>query len=330
MNIHCSKAELAKIQALFKTRDENMAKAESYNAILDTKKPVSAEQGRLPIEEISPAPYLKDPYYLHVKPQELLRGRWRLFLSSYQPHEGFVYDELLIDKNSNYAETTRFGYFTEAFPFLALEENGKTWMSVTPHEINTMTPSLKEVHGKAITFGLGMGYYAYLAAEKENVSSITVIEKDPTVIALFKETLLPYFPKKEKVRIIEEDAFHYAKTMGKEHYDYAFVDLWHLPEDGLPLYVRMRQLEKKSPATQFVYWVEPSLLSLLRRAVLILLEEEIKGSTDEDYDYAATESDLLINELHRVLKKKTISSYGDVLALLEDASLREIALSLKL
>lgn len=330
MKINLSADAMKQISLLFRTRDGNMRKAEKYNEILDSKRNVVAEEEPLPIREIDPTPYLRDPYYLHVQPKELVRGRWRLFLSSYQPHEGFVYDELLIEKEKNYAETTRFGYFTKEFPFLALEENGKTWMSVTPHEINTMTPSLKEVHGKAITFGLGMGYYAYLAAEKENVSSITVIEKDPTVIALFKEVLLPFFPKKEKVRIIEEDAFHYANSMGKEQYDYAFVDLWHLPEDGLPLYARMRQLEKKSPSTSFVYWVEPSLLSLLRRAVLILLEEEIKGSDDEDYDYAATESDLLINELHRVLKKKTISSVQDVLLLIADSSLREIALSLKL
>jgi hypothetical protein len=213
---------------------------------------------------------------------------------------------------------------------LAIEQNGSTWMSVTPHEINTMADSLKEVHGKAITFGLGMGYYAFMAAEKKDVSSITVIEKDPTVIALFKTHLLPFFPHPEKIRLIEEDAFHYARSMGKEHYDYSFVDLWHLPEDGLSLYLRMRQLEKYSPDTAWVYWVEISLLSLLRRAVLVLLEEEIAGSEDEDYDYAATTSDLIINQLHKLLKKKEIKTFLDVHDLLSDASLKALGSLIRL
>ena len=120
MKINLSADAMKQINLLFRTRDANMRKAEKYNEILDSKRNVVVEEEPLPIREIDPTPYLRDPYYLHVQPKELVRGRWRLFLSSYQPHEGFVYDELLIEKEKNYAETTRFGDFTKQFPILAL------------------------------------------------------------------------------------------------------------------------------------------------------------------------------------------------------------------
>jgi hypothetical protein len=327
MKIQLTASERTKLQTLFATAESNMADADAYNAILAKKTPVKEEKNPLLIREIDPESYRHDDYYQKVKPLEFQSKGWTLFYDTYKPYEGFVYDELSIDPLT-YKETTRFGYFTSAFPFLALAQDGRTWMSVTPHEINTMQEQIHEAHGKVITFGLGLGYYAFEVLKKKEVTSVTVIEKDPTLIAFFKERILPFFPEQDKFRIIEEDAFHYAGKMGKEHYDYAFVDLWHLPEDGLPLYLRMRGLEKKSPATAFSYWVEPSLLSLLRRAFLILLQEELAGSTDEDYDFAATESDALINRLHRLCKSLPISSYADVIQQLSDSSLKALALRL--
>jgi hypothetical protein len=324
MKITLSLADREKLGKLFDVFDRNLEKADRYNAILDKKTPVHEETSPLLIHEIDPKPYLSDDYHHKVKPDALLEKGWSLFYDHYAPNEGFVYDELLIDPKT-YDETTRFGYFSSDFPFLALAQDGRTWMSVTPHEINTMKSQIAEAHGKVITFGLGLGYYAYECLKKDNVSAMVVIEKDPTLIAFFKERILPYFPHQEKFKIIEEDAFHYAARMGKDHYDYAFVDLWHLPEDGLPLYLRMKSLEKKSPDTTFAYWVEPSLLSLLRRAFLILLQEEMNGSKDEDYDYAATESDALINKLHRVLKKETYATYQSIVDFLADESLRKLA-----
>lgn len=324
MKINLSTAEKEKVRKLLEVFNRNLEKADRYNAILDQKTPVQEAKNPLLIHEIDPAPYLADDFHQKVKPEALKSKGWSLFYDHYAPNEGFVYDELLIDPLT-FGETTRFGFFTSAFPFLALAQDGRTWMSVTPHEINTMKKEIGEAHGKVLTFGLGLGYYAYECLRKDNVTSVTVIEKDPTLIAFFKERILPFFPHKEKLRLIEEDAFHYAAGMAKEHYDYAFVDLWHLPEDGLPLYLRMRSLEKKSPATTFTYWVETSLLSLLRRAFLILLQEEMNGSKDEDYDFAASESDALINKLHRVLKKESFVSSGQIIAALSDDSLRKLS-----
>ena len=60
-------------------------------------------------------------------------------------------------------------------------------------------PALKKAHGRVLTFGLGLGYFTYHAAENPEVESVTVVDISPDVIALFKEQILPQFPHKEKV-----------------------------------------------------------------------------------------------------------------------------------
>ena len=83
--------------------------------------------------------------------------------------------------------------------------------------------------------------------------------------ALFREHILPQFPKKEKIDIVRQDAFEFATNcMSDGYYDHAFVDLWHDVSDGYPLYKQMKALEKNSPNTLFSYWIEDSLLSHLR------------------------------------------------------------------
>ena len=80
------------------------------------------------------------------------------------------------------------------------------------------------------------------------------------------------------------DAFDYVnKEMIKENYDYAFVDLWHGGEDGLALYLKMNKFEHQHKNTKFLYWLEKSILALLRRCFLTILSEQIDGSSDQDY-----------------------------------------------
>ena len=68
----------------------------------------------------------------------------------------------------------------------------------------------------------GAGVFgAFMAARKPEVTRVTVIERDPDVISLFREHVLPAFKNAEKVRVIQEDAYEYAAHMGGEGYDYS-------------------------------------------------------------------------------------------------------------
>lgn len=77
-----------------------------------------------------------------------------------------------------------------------------------------------------------------MASEKEEVESVTVVEMNRDVISLFKRNILPQFPNKEKIRIIEADAFAFIEKQEDGIYDTAFSDFWSGVDDGLDLYLR--------------------------------------------------------------------------------------------
>ena len=234
---------------------------------LDEKK---AEDRRLIRDYIRPSVrlldakrYTENPYYKNVKVDGVCDGRWELKMESYPAYRAAICDDMII--NSDHTEMPVLGFFDEEFSFLAVLEDGNEWMTLTPVDLDTSEEAIAAARGKVVTFGLGLGYYAYMVSEKENVESITVIEKSPDVIRLFERHVLPFFSHPEKVKIICADAFEYAeREMPKEEYDYAFVDTWRDASDGAPMYKRMKPLEAKSPKTEFSYWIENFLISRIR------------------------------------------------------------------
>jgi hypothetical protein len=164
-----------------------------------------------------------------------------------------------------------------------------------------------------------------MASLKEEVSKITIVEQDEELIAVFNQYLLPQFAKKEKIEIIPADAFAFAKeTMPKSNYDCAFVDLWRSVDDGLPLYLKMKQLEKGISKTRFAYWIEASLLAMVRRVVITILQENLEGYQEADYQKEDAKEDRLFKEIYHLLPNIELRTIDDVLGLLSDESLRTI------
>lgn len=241
---------------------------------------------RLYIQEgvhlLSPDRYRNDPYYRTVRFPEMKVGKRTMTTESYQPYEPFVCGHPILQ--ADLRELPQLGVFAEEYRFHAILENGVEWMTVTPNEIETMKESIESAHGRVVTFGLGLGYFAFCAAEKKTVEEVTVIERDAELIRLFQEHLLPMFPHREKIRIVCGDAFDYAEhQMKKEGFDFAFVDLWHDPSDGLELYLRMKRLEPLSSKTVFSYWIEPTLLSYLREMLFASLEDAELSCFDDAF-----------------------------------------------
>jgi hypothetical protein len=218
---------------------------------------------RRSVRKLDTKTYLENPYYLNVKIPEVKFGNWNLIYEKYQPYEAFIYKDLIIE--SDFKEFPGIGFFNKEFLFPAVTENAHEWMSIKPCEIETIQPAIVAVEGKVLTFGLGLGYFTYMASLKESVCSITVIERDMGVIQLFERYILPQFQYKEKVEILHWDAFEYAeKLMTEKNFDYVFVDLWHDVSDGLEMYLKMKKIECLSGQTKFLYWIEDSLLSGFR------------------------------------------------------------------
>lgn len=227
---------------------------------LDTSEAEDARlyRGYLPkmVHQLDPAPLEADAYLQAVHPQEGAMGAIDLVRETLQPMELFVTDDFLVDSQGRVLP--QLGWFDRAFSFPAIREDGRVWMTVTPNEIHTIQPAVRESHGKVLTYGLGLGYYAFHCLLKNEVESVTVVERNPEVIEVFRRYLLPCFPRPDALRIIQADAFEYAKhVMPREGFDTVFTDLWHDVADGIPLYRRMKALE--APGPHYLYWIEKTL-----------------------------------------------------------------------
>lgn len=225
---------------------------------------------------LDPTRYTENPYYKNIRIDNIKEGRWEYKLESYAPYRAVICDDMML--LDDFREVPPLGFFPERFDFPAVLEDGNEWMTLTPVDLDTSDEAIDAAHGRVVTFGLGLGYYAYMCARKPEVESITVIERSPDVIRLFRKHILPQFEHSEKVRIIESDAFEYAEhKMPAERYDVAFVDTWRDASDGAPMRERMKPLEKLSPDTRFLYWIDNFLVSRLRSLRL----EELLTSVDE-------------------------------------------------
>ena len=215
------------------------------------------------VRELSPSEFISDPYYAHIRFPDVNRDQWDLSHQTFKPYQTFIWDDTFPDRELR--ELPPLGFFSEPFQYPVILENGQEWMLVTPNEIQTTKPAVRAARGEVITFGLGLGYFPYLASLKEEVRGITIIEKDPAAIRLFQEYILPQFEQQEKIRLINADAFEFLeKDMGQTFYDFAYVDIWHDAGDGVPLYLKCNKYEKLFPETEFQYWIEDTMLSYLR------------------------------------------------------------------
>ena len=149
--------------------------------------------------------YRDNPYLENIKFPDTATRHWKFTHYSYRPYEAFICNDIDIDKNLR--EVPQIGFFRERFAYPAVEQDGREWMAVKPSEIETMRAPIEEATGRVVTFGLGLGYFAYMVSEKLDVTSLDIVERSEEAIALFERHILPQFPNKEKIRIIRSDAF---------------------------------------------------------------------------------------------------------------------------
>lgn len=226
---------------------------------------------------------------------------------------------MTILNDEHYLEINKIGYFKEKFEFPAVIQENTIWMSITPHEINTMKRDIEKVKGNVVVFGLGLGYFPFMISLKDEVKSITIIERDKKVIELFKTYILPQFKNKEKIRIICADALKYIQNMPV--YDYAYVDLWHDVFDAAPLYIPFKKKEIQYKNTKFLYWIEDSIITYFRGLLIVLLQEQLDNFKENNYQKEKDFQDKIINKFYYLTKELSIDSYKQINDLLSDQSI---------
>lgn len=276
------------------------------------------------IKEIDSNIIQNDPYYKMVKIDSTEDGRYFLGNIKYYPYQSFAYDDIEVKEDDYYREISRIGYFTHELPFITISKDNVIWMSITPNETWTILPSVERSFGKVITFGMGLGYYPFMCALKDDVESVTIVEFDKNIIDLFTKHLLPLFPNKEKIKIVHADAFKYCEENNiNELYDFAYMDIWHDAEDGLYFYFKFKKYEEHTHC-KIEYWLEESIIALFRRCFILVCEEILGGATDEDFLHQENEMDKIINDLYFYTKDLKIDSYEELHKLLSKESLIKI------
>ena len=256
-----------------------------------------------------------------VRPNIIKYGKYSLEYKKYYSLQPFVYDDVLVDENT-FVETSSIAFSEEEFSYLVIAKNNINWMCITPNEINTMQKYVDECKGKVLTFGLGLGYYAFMASEKDDVESVTIIENDVNIIKIFNENIIKFFPHKEKIKIINQDAFSFYDKNNLDEYNYIFVDIYHDAEDGLPLYLEFKKREKYSQC-KINYWLENSIIAMFRRLFIILIREQYYR-IDVDYNKKGNDLDKIISVLYEYTKTWKLTTFNQIVDILKTKNLLKI------
>lgn len=217
------------------------------------------------VRMVSADEFLSDPYISGIDFPEKYSNGWRLTHLRYSPYEAFLRDDIKV--GADMREIPQLGFFDRLVEYPAVLQNGREWMAVKPSEIASMRNAIAGVHGNVAVFGLGLGYFPFMASARPEVDSLTIVELDRNVIELFETCLLPQFPHSGKIKIVCSDAFEFMESGMKDSdgkpFDSAFVDIWHDAEDGPDKYVKARKI-LSSKGLDVWYWAEDSMESALR------------------------------------------------------------------
>lgn len=277
------------------------------------------------IEELDISIITENPYYNTVKIPEINEKDCRYETQVYNPYQGFAKDDIEVD--SNFDEYPQTAYFKEKVTFPSLVNKNGIWMAINPNEIFTMKEAIAKAHGEVITYGLGLGYFAYMVHLKNEVTSITIIEKDKNVINLFNKHIRRYFNEgKCPINIIHSDAFKvkYDKT-----YDFAFVDIYHNPEDGLPIFIKFIANKNTLPIKELSFWLERSLYAYLRRLCIYVIQECLDDVDSSFFNYEENETDHIINKIFHIINDMNFTSFDDIKELLSIEGLNRLIMKMR-
>lgn len=166
----------------------------------------------------------------------------------------------------------------------ALLRHGKVWMSVTPLELESQRIGIEQAHGHVAIFGLGMGWAAAATALRNDVTSVTVVEFDPEVIALHRELdVFGQLPPRAqaKLRIEQGDAYSWRPD---RPVDLLMPDIW-LPLVSEGRVDEVRAMQANVGAQAVYFWGQE--LEIARHA-------GIAGRKLDDAGISATIADLAL------------------------------------
>ncbi len=190
------------------------------------------------------------------------------------------------------------------------------WMSLTPHEIESQELGCRHAFKHTVIMGLGMGWVAANVAMNPAVTKVTIVELDPDVIELFKQSgafeSLPESAQR-KITIINADAMEW-RPAATEGVNFLYADIWlHLAEPAA--LSQIRQMQANIQAETVYYWgQEIAIYCAAKRYIAIgstIKAGEVQLALDEviklpllfpnDHEYPQMIEQVIQNRINRRL-----------------------------
>ena len=265
----------------------------------------------------------EDEYYSKVYPKEGRNDKYELGERTYQKYELFHYGSQAVTDDG--VQVPSIGTCDHRYRYPCVYEGGRVADAVTPDRFFTMNRGIMLSHGKTLCLGCGMGYFAYMASLKDDVESVTIVEKDPDLLNLFEVYILPKFEHMEKIKTVNADPADFVAGIHDGDYDFCFAAAWKSNLDAME-YLKMKEALRPFKNMDKVYWLEEAIaLSLLEHVFLVIFEESGKNQgiavekpkdmlPDEEYKLSYIRS-LLENE--EIKTAEDVDKYMDYTHLIE-------------
>jgi len=151
-------------------------------------------------------------------------------------------------------QVAQFGYFQDwqgQGDIDVLYYAEQTWMSNARDEVDSQTPHVATAFGHTVLMGAGMGIALFNLLSKPDVTRVTLIERDPVVIELLRQsTDFESWTGIEKLRIEIADALAYIPNQPVDH---LYADIWATPGD-LQSIPDMQRIQANVRASRVGWW----------------------------------------------------------------------------
>ena len=156
-------------------------------------------------------------------------------------------------------------------------ESVRSWMSMTPLEIESQEIGVRHATGHVVVMGLGMGWAAANSALHPAVTRITVVEFDPEVIeAVAHCRVIEQLPPEAaaKITILRGDAYNYRPDIPV---DTLMADIW-LPLFGADRDAEVRRMHANTGGARVYFWGQEMVIAdRARKAGLPLTAETVNA-----------------------------------------------------
>ncbi len=254
---------------------------------------------------LSTKKWINSPYHKQIHLENITSNHFSYVKEPINANELFNVDVIQKDHDKELKDYMILRAMDEPCDAIYLLQDETDWMLDAPSEAITNDRPANKAHGNIITFGLGIGYFAYMASRNPNVTSITIVERSKEVIELFKTSILPQFDTTTPIEIIEGDAFDYFNEETLKQYDYCYVDIWQSNYDGLFLIEQL--LEQYNPPIETCdFWIEDSCFNTLWTLIFVHFDELYHNRTNLVYE----EYNLIMQKIRAYFAKDT-NTYTD-------------------